>query len=75
MSAEGNRSSDDQVAAKLAQLHTRCICRTDIVSWADISALLTCAEALRPFANYACDEPCDCHNCQARSALTKLEAL
>jgi hypothetical protein len=26
-------------------------------------------EALRPFANYACDEPCNCHNCIARAAL------
>jgi hypothetical protein len=28
-------------------------------------------EALRPFANYACDEPCKCHNCQARSVIAK----
>lgn len=27
--------------------------------------------ALRPFANYACDVPCDCHNCRARAALTR----
>lgn len=27
--------------------------------------------ALEPFANYACDEPCDCHNCIARDALAK----
>ncbi len=25
--------------------------------------------ALGPFANYACPEPCDCHNCKARAAL------
>jgi hypothetical protein len=28
-------------------------------------------EALRPFANYACDEPCECHNCRARAAITQ----
>jgi hypothetical protein len=27
-------------------------------------------EALRPFANYACDPPCECNNCRARAALT-----
>lgn len=26
-------------------------------------------EALRPFANYACDPPDDCHNCRARTVL------
>ncbi len=25
--------------------------------------------ALEPFSNYACDEPCECHNCKARAAL------
>jgi hypothetical protein len=24
---------------------------------------------LKPFANYACDEPCECPNCKARAAL------
>jgi hypothetical protein len=28
-------------------------------------------DALRPFANYACDEPCNCHNCRARALLAK----
>jgi len=28
-------------------------------------------EALRPFANYACDPPCECHNCKARAILAK----
>ena len=27
-------------------------------------------KALKPFANYACDPPCGCHNCEARAALT-----
>lgn len=27
--------------------------------------------ALRPFANYACDEPCGCHNCIARAVIKK----
>jgi hypothetical protein len=27
--------------------------------------------ALRPFANYACNVPCDCHNCRARAAIAK----
>lgn len=34
--------------------------------------------ALGPFANYACPEPCDCHNCKARlisAAPDLLEAL
>ena len=26
---------------------------------------------LRPFANYACDPPCECHNCKARALLEK----
>lgn len=26
-------------------------------------------EALKPFANYACEPPCECHNCKARAAL------
>ena len=33
-------------------------------------------EALRPFANYACDvpcDPCDCHNCAARAAIKLAE--
>lgn len=25
--------------------------------------------ALQPFANYACDPPCGCHNCIAKAAL------
>ncbi len=25
--------------------------------------------ALRPFANYACDPPCGCHNCKAKFVL------
>jgi len=28
-------------------------------------------EALQPFANYACDPPCDCHNRIARAAIAK----
>jgi len=28
-------------------------------------------EALEPFANYACDPPCGCHNCIAKSALER----
>lgn len=43
---------DDRVAAKLAQLHRLCICRTDPVNWADVSALLTCAEALQMVRDY-----------------------
>ena len=26
-------------------------------------------EALKPFAQFACDPPCGCHNCKARAAL------
>lgn len=31
--------------------------------------------ALRPFANYACGEPCDCHNCRARAAISRASRL
>lgn len=30
-------------------------------------------KALRPFAAYACDGPCNCFNCQARKAIAKAE--
>lgn len=30
--------------------------------------------ALKPFAQFACDPPCECHNCIARAALTKAGA-
>jgi hypothetical protein len=30
-------------------------------------------EALRPFANYACDPPCGCHNCVAKAAASGKE--
>jgi hypothetical protein len=36
-----------------------------------IAAAPELLEALRPFANYACDVPCDCHNCKARAAIAK----
>jgi len=36
-----------------------------------IAAAPDLLEALRPFANFACDEPCDCHNCRARAAIAK----
>lgn len=29
--------------------------------------------ALKPFAAYACDPPCGCHNCAARAAIDKAE--
>lgn len=28
--------------------------------------------ALEPFAKFACDEPCQCHNCVARATLRGL---
>jgi hypothetical protein len=31
--------------------------------------------SLKPFAAFACDEPCDCHNCKARSVLAETEHL
>lgn len=31
-------------------------------------------EALRPFATFACDEPCECNNCKARAAIAKATA-
>jgi len=34
-----------------------------------IAAAPRIAKALEPFAKFACDEPCDCHNCEARAAL------
>lgn len=30
-------------------------------------------EALKPFAAFACDKPCDCNNCRARAAIAKAE--
>jgi hypothetical protein len=44
-----------------------------------IAAAPDLLEALRPFANYACDPPCPgapvhwCHNCIARVAIAKAE--
>lgn len=35
---------------------------------AEICAL---KEALRPFANYACDPPCGCNNCRAKELLAE----
>jgi hypothetical protein len=40
--------------------------------WANarlIAAAPDLLAALRPFANYACDVPCDCNNCAARAAI------
>lgn len=39
-----------------------------------IAAAPALLEALRPFANFACDVPCDCHNCGARAAIAKATA-
>jgi hypothetical protein len=36
-----------------------------------IAAAPELIEALRPFANFACDEPCGCNNCRARAAIAK----
>ena len=36
-----------------------------------ISAAPDLLEALKPFANYACDPPCLCQNCKARDAINK----
>lgn len=36
-----------------------------------IAAAPELLEALKPFANYACDPPCGCHNCKARAAIAK----
>lgn len=39
-----------------------------------LGAALLCDEliaALKPFAKFACDEPCECHNCRARALLAK----
>lgn len=38
------------------------------ISWA-YDKIKNLTEALRPFANYACDAPCGCHNCTAKAAL------
>ncbi len=38
-----------------------------------IAAAPQLLEALRPFANYACDVPCNCHNCRARAAIKAAE--
>lgn len=36
-----------------------------------IAAAPELLEALQPFANFACDEPCACNNCKARAAIAK----
>jgi hypothetical protein len=36
-----------------------------------IAAAPDLLDALRPFANYACDVPCECHNCRARAAIAR----
>lgn len=36
-----------------------------------IAAAPQLAEALEPFAKFACDEPCECNNCKARAALAE----
>lgn len=44
------------------------------VTWVDsrvAQAAPELLEAARPFANYACEEPDDCHNCRARAAIAK----
>jgi hypothetical protein len=33
------------------------------------AAIARLSAALKPFANYACEESCDCHNCEARAAI------
>ena len=35
--------------------------------------LAKCVGALRPFAGYACEPPCGCHNCVARDALNGVD--
>ena len=39
-----------------------------------IAAAPDLLEALRPFANYACEGPCHCNNCCARDAIARAEA-
>lgn len=31
--------------------------------------------ALQPFANFACNEPCQCHNCRARDVIARAKAI
>lgn len=38
------------------------------ILWAD-STIKQLVEALKPFANYACEPPCYCHNCKARDII------
>lgn len=38
------------------------------------SAAVQAREALRPFANYACQPPCNCHNCRARDTIAALDS-
>lgn len=40
-----------------------------------IAAVPDLIDALRPFANVACDEPCECPNCRARAAIEKAEGV
>lgn len=44
--------------------------------WADLIDKKTSdlVKALQPFANYACDPPCGCHNCIAREQVIRATA-
>ena len=43
--------------------HNRVSCNNAIVD--------ELGKALVPFANFACEPPCGCHNCEARAAIAK----
>lgn len=52
------------------------IARRDFVCFSHADAKLIAAgpellDALRPFAKFACDVPCECHNCRARAVILK----
>ena len=54
----------------LLEIHDFLVARPSIGDEPEGAREARLRKALKPFANYACDPPCGCHNCEARAALT-----
>jgi len=57
------RAGQSKWRDKLIAAHNRVSCNNAIVD--------ELGKALVPFANFACEPPCGCHNCEARAAIAK----